>query len=200
MDDRDRVVAGEHDRHAVRRAHGELATGDRRDRGVGVNARVFARTGDDDDVGAVDLPEPRDVRIERSGIGVVAVPARGGDEVGRVTPRAGDVEVVVAVELSSSSDPNTSAAGPPVGSGPAVVRPRFGASVRSPPIEAGRDHRDADLVTHLVVDDEAPKMMLASGWATPWMTSAASFTSNKPRSLPPEMLSRMARPFDGRFE
>ena len=39
----------------------------------------------------------------------------------------------------------------------------------------------------------APKMMLASGWATPWMTSAASLTSNRPRSLPPEMLSRMPR-------
>jgi hypothetical protein len=27
-----------------------------------------------------------------------------------------------------------------------------------------------------------PKMMLASGCATPWMTSAASLTSNRPRS------------------
>ena len=38
-----------------------------------------------------------------------------------------------------------------------------------------------------------PKMMLASGCATPWMISAASFTSNRPRSLGPEMLSRMPR-------
>ncbi len=38
-----------------------------------------------------------------------------------------------------------------------------------------------------------PKMMLASGCATPWITSAASLTSKSPRSLPPEMLSRMPR-------
>ena len=36
-----------------------------------------------------------------------------------------------------------------------------------------------------------PKMMLASGWATPWMISAASLTSNRPRSGPPAMLRRM---------
>ena len=39
----------------------------------------------------------------------------------------------------------------------------------------------------------APKMMLASGWATPWMISAASLTSKRPRALPPEMLRRMPR-------
>ena len=38
-----------------------------------------------------------------------------------------------------------------------------------------------------------PKMMLASGWATLWMTSAASLTSNSPRSEPPAMVSRMPR-------
>ena len=38
-----------------------------------------------------------------------------------------------------------------------------------------------------------PKMMLASAWATPWMTSAASLTSNRPRSLPPAMVNRMPR-------
>ena len=38
-----------------------------------------------------------------------------------------------------------------------------------------------------------PKMMLASGWATPWMISIASFTSNSPSSGPPAMLTRMPR-------
>ena len=38
-----------------------------------------------------------------------------------------------------------------------------------------------------------PAMMFASGCATPWMISAASFTSNSPRSLPPEMFSRIPR-------
>ncbi len=37
----------------------------------------------------------------------------------------------------------------------------------------------------------APKMMFAFGSAAFWMISAASLTSNRPRSLPPVMLSRM---------
>ncbi len=41
----------------------------------------------------------------------------------------------------------------------------------------------------------APKMMLASWWATAWMISAASLTSSKPRSVPPLMLSRIPRAF-----
>ena len=39
----------------------------------------------------------------------------------------------------------------------------------------------------------APKMMLASGCATAWMISAASFTSKSPRSEPPAMLRTMPR-------
>ncbi len=47
----------------------------------------------------------------------------------------------------------------------------------------------------------APKMMLASGWATSWMTVAASLTSNRVRSLPPQMFSRMpACAVDGGLE
>ena len=38
-----------------------------------------------------------------------------------------------------------------------------------------------------------PKMMLASGWATPWMISAAAFISNRPMLDGPVMLSRMPR-------
>ena len=37
----------------------------------------------------------------------------------------------------------------------------------------------------------APKMMLALESAAEWMISAASLTSNRPRSLPPVMFSRM---------
>ena len=37
----------------------------------------------------------------------------------------------------------------------------------------------------------APKMMLAFGSAALWTISAASLTSNRPRSRPPVMLSRM---------
>src|SRR5436190_6811752 len=42
--------------------------------------------------------------------------------------------------------------------------------------EAGRDHRDPDLVAHRLVDDGA-EMMLASSSASSWMSEAASFTS-----------------------
>ena len=39
----------------------------------------------------------------------------------------------------------------------------------------------------------APKMMLASGWAVSLTTSAASFTSNRPRSDGPATLSSRPR-------
>ena len=38
-----------------------------------------------------------------------------------------------------------------------------------------------------------PKMMLASGWATAWMISIASFTSKRPSSGPPAMFTRIPR-------
>ena len=38
-----------------------------------------------------------------------------------------------------------------------------------------------------------PKMMLASGWATPWMISAAAFISNRPMLDGPVMLSSTPR-------
>ena len=44
-------------------------------------------------------------------------------------------------------------------------------------------------------------MMFAFASAAFWMISAASLTSNRPRSLPPVMFSRMpVAPFDGLFE
>ena len=57
-------------------------------------------------------------------------------------------------------------------------------------LEAGGDHRHA--TSSLMRSSmTAPKMMLASGSAAFWMISAASLTSNRPRSRPPVMLSRM---------
>ena len=65
----------------------------------------------------------------------------------------------------------------------------FSSSQRSKPAAMTVTRTSSPISSSMTV----PKMMLASGWATPWMISAASLTSNRPRSLPPAMLSRMPR-------
>ena len=63
--------------------------------------------------------------------------------------------------------------------------PRPGRWSKPVPITVTRTSSDIDSSI------TAPKMMLAFGSAAFWMISAASLTSNRPRSLPPVMFSRM---------
>src|SRR5215213_10542481 len=62
-------------------------------------------------------------------------------------------------------------------------------------VRLGRSKPVAITVTRtaspIVSSTTAPKMMFEFWSAAPWMISAASFTSNRPRSVPPVMLRRM---------
>ena len=100
-------------------------------------------------------------------------------------------------ELSLDSvDEVSGAADPPIGARSAIVE----VTADVPPVVPAPSQRSkpaAMTVTRtsspISSSMTAPKMMFASGWATPWMTSAASLTSNNPRSEPPEMFSKIPR-------
>ena len=92
-------------------------------------------------------------------------------------------------EISSDERWRSSIRGPRSGERPVAREPP------KPPPPRGRSKPVAITVTRISSPSSssmtAPKMMLEFASAAEWISSAASLTSNSPRSLPPVMLSRM---------
>ena len=66
---------------------------------------------------------------------------------------------------------------------------RSSAAPRQRLVKAGGNHRDPDLVVHILVK-VAPKMVSASGWTACCTREAACSTSSRPMSMDPVTLMR----------
>ena len=190
VDDGDRGRAHEHEGRAVRGAHRERAPGGGGEGGVRLGAGVLAGAGHHDHAVTVDLAQPRPAVTgapPRDGsaalvevAGEVAIGSGRPGEAdgalrgdGQLLEERRDVEVVVVAEVEVVV---VGVVAEHRGGARAARRPMrapFLSSQRSKPAAMTVTRTSSPMSSSITV----PKMMLASGWATPWMTSAASLTS-----------------------
>ena len=198
---------------AVGGLHGEDRAGACGDRRVGLGARVLARAGRRRPRGRRAPGAARSTAVDHRPAALVEARARaeqhgrgrrrpgsvnrtcGGRARDRLLQERGHVEVVVGVDRrrrrrTGRRRGRDGRRPRPASDGAARCGSRpLPSSHRSKPAAMTVTRTSSPISSSMTV----PKMMLASGWATPWMTSAASFTSNRPRSLPPAMDSRIPR-------